>query len=216
MIKRSLKNPETVFLINDNSEMRCYGCEQEWYNSDWQRRSGCGPTTACNLLLYLEFTRLSNKQDRIPISKEQGMARMQESWTYVTPTDEGIPTTKVFCEKFFNYAKANHLNVACHSININKENQRCSEFEDVVKFIEAAMLNDSPVAFLNLCNGKVNNLEGWHWVTIISLEYDMNETKAYISILDEGLIKKVDLKLWCDTTILGGGFVYFEAVNLQQ
>jgi hypothetical protein len=211
MIKISLKNPETFYRVEESSEKCSYGCEQEWYHSDWQKRSGCGPTTACNLMSYMEFSSLS-KQKQISISKEYGLLRMQESWKYVTPAEKGIPTTKMFSDNFLNYAKAKDMNVSCHSLNISQKINSRPEFHDIVKFIEAAMLKDSPVAFLNLCNGEVSNLDEWHWVTIISIEYDESETEVNVNIIDEGSIKKIDLKLWNDTTTLGGGFVYFEAV----
>ena len=53
MFKFSLKNPESFYRIEESLENHSYGCEQEWYRSDWQKKSGCGPTTACNLLLGL-------------------------------------------------------------------------------------------------------------------------------------------------------------------
>ena len=87
---------------------------------------------------------------------------------------------------------------------------------DVVYFLEGALHQDSPVAFLNLCNGDENNLEPWHWVTIISLEYSEDGKCVFIEILDEGLIKKIDLLLWYDTTTYGGGFVYFIASLVHQ
>lgn len=197
--------------LKKNSEKNCYGCEQEWYDSDWQKLSGCGPTTACNLLFYLEFKRKSSGQERITFSKEYGLMRMKELWEYVTPTEKGIPTTKMFYEDFLNYSKAKDLKVSYNSIDINKKTNIYPDFRDVIKFIETALLNDSPIAFLNLCNGKVNNLDAWHWVTIISLEYDTNENEAYVNIIDEGLNKRIDLKLWYSTTTRGGGFVYFKA-----
>lgn len=211
MIKFSLKNPETFYRIEENSEKCSYGCEQEWYHTDWQKQAGCGPTTACNLMSYMEFSSLG-QQKQISISKEYRLLRMQESWEYVTPGEKGIPTTEMFCDSFLNFAKVKDMNVSCHSIHISQETNLRPEFHDVVRFIEVAMLNDSPVAFLNLCNGEVSNLDEWHWVTIISLEYDEDTTEVYVDILDEGLIKKIDFELWYHTTTLGGGFVYFEAV----
>jgi len=82
-----------------------------------------------------------------------------------------------------------------------------------LSFLEGGLIKDAPIAFLNLCNGQVKNLDPWHWVTIISLEYAENGKSASIKILDEGLIKKIDLALWYDTTTLGGGFVYFTALQ---
>jgi hypothetical protein len=66
-----------------------------------------------------------------------------------------------------------------------------------------------PVAFLNLCNGEETNLERWHWVTVISVEYEEIKQGVFLSIMDEGMIKRINLALWYETTTLGGGFVYF-------
>lgn len=210
MLNFSIKTPEAFILVDENLKQKRYGCEQEWYQSDWQKRSGCGPTTACNLLSYIEFTRSSSESDKIKTSKEDGFRLMQESWEYVTPTENGIPTTNMFCENFLYYLKTKDINASCHSIDINQDINLHPKFHDVVQFIESAMNKNSPVAFLNLCNGKVISLERWHWVTIISIEYEENETEVNVNILDEGLIKKINLKLWYETTTLGGGFVYFE------
>lgn len=56
----------------------------------------------------------------------------------------------------------------------------------------------------------MKNLDPWQWVTIISLEYSEDGNSVFVNILDEGEIKKIDFKLWYyNTTLLGGGFVYF-------
>jgi hypothetical protein len=74
------------------------------------------------------------------------------------------------------------------------------------------MDGDTPVAFLNLCNGEENKLEAWHWVTVIALEFsDINES-VYLKILDESQVKTINLKLWYETTVLGGGFVFFALI----
>jgi hypothetical protein len=69
--------------------------------------------------------------------------------------------------------------------------------------------NDVPVAFLNLCNGEEKNLDKWHWVTIISIEFDDDKCSSAVEILDEGMVKKIDIPLWYRTTTLGGGLVSF-------
>lgn len=210
MIRRSLKNPEAFLRSGENSDQPLYGCEQEWYETEWQKRSGCGPTTACNLLFYLEYGKLAKDPNQIPLNKACGLKRMQESWKYVTPTEMGVYTTKMFGDGFQDYAKINGWSGTFHSIEKNQEVHEKNYFEKVIQFIETALLQDSPVAFLNLCNGLVNNLDKWHWVIIISLEYDLEQKQAYVNIMDEGLIKRIDLNLWCKTTTLGGGFVYYE------
>ncbi len=59
------------------------------------------------------------------------------------------------------------------------------------------------------------DLDPWHWVTIISMEYDEDGKCAFINVLDGGLIKKTNLALWYQTTTLGGGFVNFTAPTVQ-
>lgn len=49
-------------------------------------------------------------------------------------------------------------------------------------------------------------------ITIVSLEYAEDGKTALIEILDEGLIKKIDLVQWFHTTTRGGGFVSFNLI----
>jgi hypothetical protein len=134
---------------------------------------------------------------------------MEEIWKYVTPTKQGIPTTKMFYEALFNYTKAKGLNVEYGFCDVHEDKFRRPELSEIIDFLESALIKDAPVAFLNLCNGEVKNLDKWHWVTIISMEYTEDKNNAFVNILDEGLIKNIDLALWRKTTTLGGGFVYF-------
>lgn len=213
MVKRALTNPH-FFLrheenADDNSKSIYFGCEQEWYLTDWQKQTGCGPTTACNILSYIEFSE-QNQQHMSSLSKKDGLTRLEESWKYITPGDNGIPSTHIFCRKFINLAIVKGISVLCNVIDIpQKKNQR-PIFEEVVEFINKAMLEDSPVAFLNLCNGDESRLEKWHWVTIVSLSTDEPSDYAIIEIIDESTIKTIDLKLWYETTTLGGGFIYYQ------
>ena len=65
----------------------------------------------------------------------------------------------------------------------------------------AGLEEECPVAFLNLCRGKVKELDWWHWVTIIAMEGDR------VTILDSGREFDIDLALWYATTKKRGGFV---------
>ena len=44
---------------------------------------------------------------------------------------------------------------------------------------------------------------------MIGIEYAADGSQALLHTLDEGKMKTVDLACWLDTTVLGGGFVYF-------
>ena len=135
---------------------------------------------------------------------------MEEIWEYVTPTPRGIPTTELFYESVLNYAKAKEIQLECSFLDIPEDKSARPGLSTVLQFLEGALLKDAPIAFLNLCNGEEENLHRWHWVTIISLEYNQDGSQIFVTLLDEGLINTIDLALWHNTTVLGGGFVYFK------
>jgi len=132
---------------------------------------------------------------------------MDELWEFVTPTHEGIKTTRMFYEAVQKYIEIKGLNAVCYYCDIPEKVEMRAGIESVENFLKEAMKKDSPVAFLNLCNGQETDLERWHWVTIISIEAHENLGGLFAMILDEGKIKRINLGLWHETTKLGGGFV---------
>ncbi len=209
----SISNLELLKFIDESNDNIYFGCDQEWYPTEWQKKSGCGPTTACNILLYLKFLNFSEKKLKKDNSKAFALSQMQEVWRYITPTEQGIPTTKIFCHDIDDYYKSKGLKATCYSFEIPKEKYLRPGFADVIEFIEKAMLADSPVAFLNLCNGEVHSLDSWHWVSIVSLEFNEKDNVGNVEIVDEGILKKIDFYSWYKTTKLGGGLVY---ITLQS
>lgn len=209
MITKTISNPNLFKVLEEGSNKIYYGCSQEWYNTEWQRLSGCGPTVASSIIFYLKYTRNVFKSVKGFNNKKNCLSFMEEIWQYVTPTKEGIPTTKMFYEKVLSYAKSKEVNVEFDFCDVPMDKSQRPRLSEVLNFLEWALLKDVPVAFLNLCNGQETNLDEWHWVTIISLEYEEDRNSAFVNILDEGIIKKIDLSLWYNTTTKGGGFVYF-------
>jgi len=206
MAIKSIKNQDIFRVPDENQGKIHYGCDQEWYSTEWQRKAGCGPTVASNLIHYIK-----NKEISACFCKDTCLSLMEEVWNFVTPTRYGINTTKMFSELFLTYAKEKRIEVQARICDLPKEISLRPKMPALVGFLKEALSKDSPVAFLNLCNGDEANLQYWHWVTIISVEYGDTDEKAFINIMDEGIIKKIDLGLWCRTTTLGGGFVYFMA-----
>ena len=202
-IKRSIMNPNLLEVVDESTQHKFYGCNQEWYSTEWQRRAGCGPSVACNIIRYL------GSAPEATNSKEEWLSLMEETWEHVTPTTKGMPTTRLFYDSVLAYARAKGLNIECHCCDIPEDEASRPELPAILQFVESGLLNDAPIAFLNLCNGEEKNLYRWHWVTIISLDYVAGNTQALVKILDEGLVKEIDLALWHETTTLGGGFVYF-------
>ena len=90
MSELAIKAPECLRIAGDIDPGSCFGCNQEWYGTDWQRRAGCGPTVAATLFYYLF------RPGNLCFSQQEWLARMEEVWNYVTPTERGMPTMKTW------------------------------------------------------------------------------------------------------------------------
>lgn len=213
MITTSIQNPG-LFKINDEITQEIhYGCNQEWYRKKWQRLSGCGPTAVTNIIYYLNRTRFGSESDHSTLTKSNCLILMEEIWRYVTPTLRGIPSTKMLYDDVLDYANAKALNIQLKMFDIPDRRYSRPEMQLLLTFLDEALSNNAPVAFLNLNNGDEKKLDSWHWVTIISLDYEEDAGAAFANILDEGVIKRIDLAQWFQTTTLGGGFVSFNLAS---
>ncbi len=206
----TIRHPEYFQIFSEDKTKKLFGCDQEWYQSHWQRISGCGPTAASNLMYYISRNQQAALGVNMTNDKEKCLTLMEKVWAYVTPTQQGVDTTKLFVDSLGRYLDELQLKAELRVLNIAKDIQKRPTVEDVVKFIDQAMRNDAPVAFLNLCNGDETALEEWHWVTVISLEFNEDTSRVYVEILDESQIKRINLSLWLSTTMRGGGFVYID------
>lgn len=209
MATRSIANLNLLKVIDESTSETYYGCNQIWYPKKWQRLSGCGPSVASNIFFYLSHNRSTLGLEKKSNSKENWLSLMEEMWKYVTPSIRGVNTTIKFYKPLLAFTKSKGMIAAYRVCDVPKDKTQRPELKNILNFLEDALENDAPVAFLNLCNGEEKNLDRWHWVTIISLESTEDGSNAFVNILDGGLIKRIDLALWYNTTTLGGGFVYF-------
>lgn len=190
---------------SDSNEVFC-GSDQEWFSTERQRLTGCGPSAAANILFYINRKENSDccGRDRTDL-----LSFMEEAWESVTPGKDGIPSTTLFLEKLEHYAKLHGRTFRYSVLDIPPRRPARPSLDTVAEFIRQGLRADVPIAFLNLDHGAEENLESWHWVTIAAMTCSEDDQTAYISICDEGITKQINLKLWLETTVQGGGFVYF-------
>jgi len=105
---------------------------------------------------------------------------MEEMWESVTPTVAGIPATPMLYEPVIVYAKAHGLNVGYHVFDVPDKLILRLSLAEAITFIEAALIKDVLVAFLNLCNGDEKKLSAWHWVTVIALDYTEDGADGFV------------------------------------
>ncbi len=210
-MKISVSNQECLKVIDMNTHNSYYGCNQNWFASEWQRRAGCGPCVASNMILYL--TCRERTEHSTPFCEKQECRNlMHQVWKYVTPTLRGIATTRLFCRRMFALADALGYAFEHGVLDFPKNIKKRPGRDETIAFFKTAFEKDVPVAFLNRCNGAEATLSRWHWVTVLSVETAAPSGDVLAEIADEGIIKTINFSLWCKTTKSGGGLVYFAPI----
>ena len=183
-----------------------HGANQEWFSSYWHRKAGCGPTTAANILRYM-----GDRLD-LPVQngqKQQMQKLMEWTWDCVTPGLMGLNSTKLFADGMDRLLEKIKSPLRCQVLNIDDEQGKRAQLHELEAFLGEGLSADSPVAFLNLDRGALQNLESWHWVTIIGIERSGESLWAICA--DNGRMLRLDMNQWLETTKRHGGFVYLGA-----
>jgi hypothetical protein len=204
-MRSALSNLEYFDLCDAHSGKTVKGGDQEWYASWWRRMSGCGPTTATNVVMYLTNARGA---ERIR-EKQEFINLMDKMWKYVTPGRGGVNSTLKLRQGMGAYSGFSNLNLRTEALDIPAEREIRPQTERVAEFIRVGLERDLPVAFLNLDNGLEPQLDKWHWVTVTGMEYEYEGGAVKLDILDNCNMFGVNLGRWLLSTARGGGFVRF-------
>lgn len=202
----TIRNAELLKIKSDDGES--FGCDQDWYEDSWQQRAGCGPCTASSILLYLAHSNplLGGLYPEESASREHFSRFMHTIWSHVTPGIMGVNEGQILIDGLSGYAREQNIRLEAEQLKIPGHRQPRPEWPQVVDFIIAGLDKDCPVAFLNLSNGELANLDSWHWVTITALLGSAaGDTCAVIS--DSGEKKIINFRQWYESTLLGGSLV---------
>jgi hypothetical protein len=208
--KAALRYPEVLQLRD--AQGISYGANQSWYDETIKKRAGCGPTVFAHICWYLGLTRpdcrgllpFALTADALP-----GEARvlllqlMEETWHYITPGRMGVNRPYMFTGGAERYGRDKNVPLVCDSLEISPARRFRPTEAELGDFLLRSLAADLPVAFLNLSNGALPNLDNWHWVTLVA--YDATNLSAIM--YDQCQRVRIDLGLWLRTTMLGGGFV---------
>ena len=201
-MKITLANPGMMNITGPQGETYIGG-SQEWYHDRWQRISGCGPTAASNLVWYM-----ARPKPAVPSHINGGadhyMELQNEMFSYVTPGMQGVNSSSIFTRGVENYGRKHDLRITSHVVEIPGKPSKQPDADELRNFVAEALQSDAPVAFLNLSNGTLSNLDKWHWVTVIAMEPDTMAT----DVCDQGAVLTIDLAEWLRTSILGGALIY--------
>ena len=180
-----------------------HGADQDWFPDLWQQRAGCGPTAAAVILL-LSGPGPGRSWPPLPGGGHGPRLLHRPDVPGVGARDPCFPRSQPAGADGRGHgllAAARGLTLTPGLFVFPSARTKRPPYEQVEAFVRRALERDCPVAFLNLHNGRVKELDYWHWVTITALE----DTTAVI--LDSGSALRIDLRLWYETTKRRGGFV---------
>jgi hypothetical protein len=203
----SLQNLKFLEMVDGDGKL-CYGANQSWYRDPFQKRAGCGPTSAAHLIRYLArahggCSALCEGVGDGVSAKEEFLSLMQNLWPYITPGPMGVNKTSIFAKGAERYGSDRGVPLAARALPVPTLPSLRPSFRQTASFLAAALAGDLPVAFLNLSNGSLANLDSWHWVTIVAFAPGGFGALIY----DNGSRREINIKEWLGTTLLGGGFV---------
>lgn len=210
-MKQSIVTHPEYLYIYDQKGSHAYGADQEWFPLLWQRRAGCGPTTASNLMLY--FLQKDNTKE---LTKDDALTVMQALWKLVTPGIMGVHLLSQFTKGVDEYVSKLPKNFEKQTLKIARAKERRPSLAEVYQFLADSFEADSPVAFLNLSKGALKNLDEWHWVTLVGVEQQDETSSVYATVYDASKEWKIDLGLWLESTTRGGGFVSYRVIESEE
>jgi hypothetical protein len=206
----SILHPELLTIKDEQTNKTYFGGAQEWFLAERRRRAGCGPTCAANVLAYLALSRpeLRKLYGYDDMSLVDFSLHMEEVYKFVTPRTGGLNRVEFYSEGVEDFAASRGIllkpQVFSSVGNMAKDRPSAAEF---IEFAKAGLSTDCPLGFLVLTRGREKNLQGWHWITITSIEIE--DGCAIATASDEGLTRRFDLRLWYISTRMRGGLVYF-------
>jgi hypothetical protein len=205
----SLQSQEAL-EIHDKSGHMFLGCDQDWFvNDGFIRQAACGAAVCSTIFLYLLRTREEWRAHPLEFgSKDAILPFMETVYAYVRPRKGGVMADH-FSEGAMALAKSIQIPVTPESLKIPVRKSRRPLADEVKDFLVASITADIPAAFLILSNGRSENLDTWHWVTVTAIDTEETGVGLRAQILDNGILFWANLGLWLQTSLIGGAFVRF-------
>lgn len=166
---------EAISIIEN--DLRHYGADQHWFRNKLHGMSGCGPTTAALITMYMAITfpecaplyRYAQ-----PVKKDDFIAHMSEVREYVRPGAMGLTDAAYFASSTAEFAETK--GVRLKSDVLPREPGAAEIFEEIKNAIDLKLMP----ALLILRNPSVELDDfTWHWMAVTG--YDDEKGSIFVS-----------------------------------
>lgn len=189
------------------------GANQYWVPNKFHALSGCGPTTASEILAYLAFAYPEEcgnayEYDIHTLNRKDFVPYITSVREFVKPGFKGLTDINFYERQLIAYAQTRGVSLG--SKQINREMDAVSAFEEVATVIDKGL----PLALLILRNPYPDIDDyTWHWMTVVG--YDRRTMSLIITT--HGRQHALDFEhVWHQQGSYYSGIVYFWPKDNQQ
>ena len=184
-----------------------YGGNQNWYSDSTKRSRGCGPTAAANITNYLakgypyQWGKLYSQPSMYELDFIKHMDLM---YGYLTPGVVGVVQLSAFADGVEAWARFNNqpLSRVTFTDSLTQDN--------MANFIKYGLIDDQPVATLNLQPPNTGYEYAWHWMTITKYFRDVNDNR-FLAVSSWGTRYSINYYQHFNAiNLYGGGNIYFQ------
>lgn len=194
-------------------------CEDGHYwlggNSKWLgeslENSGSSATVSATITRYMSMT----SPDFQPLFPSQSnykhdlLQLMEDFCAYLKPKKRGSLSLYPMNKALIDYGKDLDVEITTRQLDIPWFKYARPTIDQTVGFLRHALEQDIPVAWLSLHRGRISSMESPQWLIITGLSFEPNGP-IHCTYLDNGKERTIDLRLWFQTTLLGGGLIYID------
>lgn len=165
-----------IISIIEN-DIRHYGADQHWYKNKLHSMSGCGPTTAALITMYMAvaFPSCSALYGyTLPASKSEFISHMDSVREFVKPGAMGLTDAGFFASSTEKYAKTR--GVTLHSRIASRRSGYAEVFEEIKKAIDEALM--PALLILRNPSEELDDFT-WHWMAVTG--YDDIKGSVFVS-----------------------------------
>lgn len=199
------KNTIDFIKIKDGKS-EWLGANQYWFNQKFAALSGCGPTTASEILAFLakkypSIMRGIHPEGFGPLERKEFVRFMQEVRAFVKPGVMGLTDINFYTDQTINYAESRGIRLTAKQIDAGESTE--AAFREVTAVID----NGLPLALLILSNPHPDIREyTWHWMTIIG--YDKKESTITVATHGRAHVLRFN-NVWVNSGGHKTGIVHF-------
>lgn len=194
---------DAVRILDGNTTY--FGADQSWYPNRWHNVSGCGPTTAALITMYMaqvfSATCAPLYPYARPANKDDFTAHMGEVRSFLKPGCMGLKSTAQFASGTSAYAKSKGVNIV--PFIVNRSLDMCNAFGFIQKAVEERYMS----ALMILRNPfKALSDFHWHWMAVTGCDTE----KKSVFVSTRGAEFELPFELvWQQQKPYETGIVYF-------